>query len=914
MLILKVASVACVVVGYRTWRWYCRRAHQGLQPEEHQASAKPADLQLGHSTAEAEAVVLLSSSAAAATQLSSRWAADVDSGGSPSPDSPLSLTQNSPAKGRRPKRGLGRTYFNSSRSISSQDSSPLAATATAVAASASSPFDHSLHTFVRSPRWADQQPAAHRAARTAQQQSILLQSSVGGSVAGVQGSAADGDASPPASMPGRSPLVQHKAEATASWVAASGAAAAVGAAKVRLLPSPFASAEMPSRLPTTTDSSVSPSASSGRFGRMRTLSAPERRSVVATVEAARPQASPTKSGANGSPGEARLLSAQVAWAALGGSSAVNSPREAFQSVESLEPAPTEEGFYLGGQIEKVLSELKEEAQPLQLRRYSRSFSEPNLFQHFMKQMQSMDTDTAGQEVENSEEEEDSVLMRLQSTVDAMQEKHSEASTTARLLSAELKERLQSCAEASTADSSAHSGLNGLDVTAGPSSGHSYTLAEGLAEVTVGRLGGNTVAVNDNEVSGKHVAIRWDSSCRCWQVMDLGSLNGTTLNGRIISTSNRRRGKLWRLNDGDQLQLGVQSGIKITYLPSADAPKGLSLGPKPVLAPTNSLLTLPTLRSEALIALTPQPDSERASRLLTRHPQLRLEAWLASCTGREHARMGQGMEDVDGCEEALLGASQPAVLCSIFDGHCGRGAAEEAASTLPAALAERLPAAAAGLADGSGAAAAWQDAFEEADRSLCAEDGCTATSVLAWLDSRGSICLQAANVGDSAAFFARVPTRRSSTPDIVQLTGDHRYTNPMERERLAGMGIRMGAKRTRLYGLNLSRCLGDKFLKDQDLGLSAVPHVSEVVCLEPGASAVVVLASDGLWDVADGEVALKVALAAHADSGGSAQAMAESLLAHAQKQRSKDDITVIAITLSAAADAAPGHIRAHGNGA
>ena len=140
----------------------------------------------------------------------------------------------------------------------------------------------------------------------------------------------------------RSPLVQHKAEATASWVAASGAttvsgaAAAVGAAQVRLLPSPFASADMPGRLPTTTDSSLSPSTSSGRFGRMRTLSAPERRTVVATVEAARPQASPTKSGASGSPGKAGLLSAQAAWAALGGSnspqchSAVNSPREAFQ--------------------------------------------------------------------------------------------------------------------------------------------------------------------------------------------------------------------------------------------------------------------------------------------------------------------------------------------------------------------------------------------------------------------------------------------------------------------------------------------------------------------------------------------------------------------------------------------------------
>lgn len=45
--------------------------------------------------------------------------------------------------------------------------------------------------------------------------------------------------------------------------------------------------------------------------------------------------------------------------------------------------------------------------------------------------------------------------------------------------------------------------------------------------------------------------------------------------------------------------------------------------------------------------------------------------------------------------------------------------------------------------------------------------------------------------------------------------------------------------------------------------------------------------------------MQVALAAHADSGGSAQAMAESLLAHAQKQRSKDDICVIAIRVAAA---------------
>lgn len=90
----------------------------------------------------------------------------------------------------------------------------------------------------------------------------------------------------------------------------------------------------------------------------------------------------------------------------------------------------------------------------------------------------------------------------------------------------------------------------------------------------------------------------------------------------------------------------------------------------------------------------------------------------------------------------------------------------------------------------------------------------------------------------------------------------------------GMGIRMGPKRTRLYGLNLSRCLGDKFLKDQDLGLSAVPHVSDVVCLEPAASGVVVLASDGLWDVADGDAALKArplpSLSISLDQSGASQ--------------------------------------------
>lgn len=33
MLLLKVISIACIAAGYRTWRWYRKRAHQGLKTE-----------------------------------------------------------------------------------------------------------------------------------------------------------------------------------------------------------------------------------------------------------------------------------------------------------------------------------------------------------------------------------------------------------------------------------------------------------------------------------------------------------------------------------------------------------------------------------------------------------------------------------------------------------------------------------------------------------------------------------------------------------------------------------------------------------------------------------------------------------------------------------------------------------------
>ena len=47
----------------------------------------------------------------------------------------------------------------------------------------------------------------------------------------------------------------------------------------------------------------------------------------------------------------------------------------------------------------------------------------------------------------------------------------------------------------------------------------------------------------------------------------------------------------------------------------------------------------------------------------------------------------------------------------------------------------------------------------------------------------------------------------------------------------------------------------------------------------------------------------MAIAAHAESDGSVQAVAEALLAHAQKRRSKDDICIVVVKI---APAAPGN--------
>lgn len=273
--------------------------------------------------------------------------------------------------------------------------------------------------------------------------------------------------------------------------------------------------------------------------------------------------------------------------------------------------------------------------------------------------------------------------------------------------------------------------------------------------------------------------------------------------------------------------------------------------------------------------------------------LRIEGCAVSETGREHIRRGQGCEDVIFWEVPLRSAPNGTSVFCIFDGHCGRNSAREARDLLPQILSEGLHQVNDNLQSGKGADTIWEDTFLSTDSHIKSEEGCTATALLVWKDSEDNVCLQAANVGDSAVIFSDTAHK-----DGVQMTADHRLTNPDERQRLADMGIHLGQDRTRLYGLNLSRCLGDKFLKDEDLGLSAHPHISDVVKVSPDQSGIVIMASDGLWDVTDSHRVLQIVRRVSKESNGSVQAMTDAVVQHAQRQRTRDDLSVVLLQVKA----------------
>lgn len=230
------------------------------------------------------------------------------------------------------------------------------------------------------------------------------------------------------------------------------------------------------------------------------------------------------------------------------------------------------------------------------------------------------------------------------------------------------------------------------------------------------------------------------------------------------------------------------------------------------------------------------------------------------------------------------SDQDKCLVAVFDGHAGKECAVDAVNyfqkefgTLVDSL-QPLP---------TNMQVPFKDAYAAVDKLLLPHEyvGCTATTVFIWQSGENRY-LQCANVGDSTSFLKRGNS-------VVKLSKDHKPTDPDERIRIVTSGIELGENQTRVGGLAVSRALGDHFLKQMNQGVIGEPYICQPIQLTEE-DTILIVASDGLWDVMTGEQAVEVC---ESITVGSAELMATTLIRTAlDDPKCTDNITVIVVLL------------------
>ncbi|KAL8139575.1 hypothetical protein V2J09_005596 [Rumex salicifolius] len=400
----------------------------------------------------------------------------------------------------------------------------------------------------------------------------------------------------------------------------------------------------------------------------------------------------------------------------------------------------------------------------------------------------------------------------------------------------------------------------LEVITGPSQGLNHSVQStntNKLPLTLGRVPPSDLLLRDSEVSGRHAMINWNLDKLKWEIVDMGSLNGTLVNSKAINhsdTGSRHWGNPIELESGDLITLGTTSHIKvqITSLAEYKIPFGVGIASDPMAM-------------------------RRGGKKLP-------------------------MEDVCYFQWPLPCADQFGVF-GVCDGHGGADAAKSASKLLPEMVANIL-------SDSSrknvvlsqqDASDVLRDAFSQVEASLNHYyEGCTATLLLVWVDGHKNFFLQCANVGDSTC-IANVNGKQ------FKMTEDHRITSYSERERIKETGQPLKDGDTRLCGLNLARMLGDKFLKEQDSRFSCIPYISPAVCLDQASEGFALLASDGLWDVLSTRKAVELvhqgrekyagSSSSDCDSKDMAEKIAALLLNEAKALRTKDNTSVVYLDFS-----------------
>ncbi|XP_022722582.1 protein phosphatase 2C 70-like [Durio zibethinus] len=389
----------------------------------------------------------------------------------------------------------------------------------------------------------------------------------------------------------------------------------------------------------------------------------------------------------------------------------------------------------------------------------------------------------------------------------------------------------------------------LEVVSGPSCGiHCSVQSTSTSRLplTLGRVSPSDLLLKDSEVSGKHAMINWNSNKLKWELVDMGSLNGTLLNSQPINhpdSGSRHWGFPMELASGDTITLGTTSKIYVHI----------------------------SSRNERLVpfgvGMTSDPMSLRRG-------------------GKKLP-----MEDVCYYQWPLPGIDKFGVF-SICDGHGGVEAAKSASKILPEMVATILSDSVKRerVLSQHDASDVLKDAFSRTE--VCMNnyyEGCTATILLVWADDDENFFAQCANVGDSACLM-NVKGKQ------IKMTEDHKVTSYSERLRIEGIGEPLKDGETRLCGLNLARMLGDKFVKQQDPRFSSEPYISQVVHINQTSEAFALLASDGFWDVVSVRKAIQLVAQTRerhsTDKENLAEKIADVLLNEARTMRTKDNTSVI----------------------
>ncbi|KAM1171801.1 hypothetical protein ACFX2I_021970 [Malus domestica] len=389
----------------------------------------------------------------------------------------------------------------------------------------------------------------------------------------------------------------------------------------------------------------------------------------------------------------------------------------------------------------------------------------------------------------------------------------------------------------------------LEVISGPSHGLRCSIqstSTSRLPMTLGRVPPSDLLLKDSEVSGKHALINWNSNKMKWELVDMGSLNGTLLNSQPINnpdSGSRHWGNPMELASGDIITLGTTSKVFVHIASETESQIPFGVG----------------------VASDPMALRRGGKKL--------------------------PMEDVCYYQWPLPGVDQFG-LFGICDGHGGAEAARSASKLLPQIVAnilldslkrERVLS----VCDASDVL---RESFFQTETCMNHHyEGCTATLLLVWTDGGDSFFVQCANLGDSACVM-------NVDGKLIKMTEDHRISSSGERLRIQETGVPLKEGETRLCGLNLARMLGDKFLKQQDSRFSSEPYISPVVHINQASNAFVIMASDGLWDVISPKKAIQLVLQTKErysmDGENLAEKNANILLSEARTVRTKDNTSII----------------------